>query len=267
MRLALVASVAIGMTLGILGVYLVMRRVVFFGLVLANAATLGAAVAQALGWPPEWLSLVAGVVTATALGEAGSSTRVSDEALLGWAYAAAASATVLILSRAAGGSVDTLHLLFGNVLAIEASHVIALLVLAAAVGLLQLLLAPRFLLVTFDAEGGEGRRSEDAALGARAEPVDWHRNGCRGARDRRALDLRAAGVAVDGGVAPHAQYQGRLRRGRGPGRRSPGTGAGRLVLPRSRPRVRRAQPCWCSPSRLRRSAAKSRRPRASPPGP
>ena len=152
MRLALIASVAIGMTLGLLGVYLIMRRVVFFGLVLANAVTLGAAVAQALGWPPEWLSLVAGVSTAAALGEAGASGRVSDEALLGWAYAAAASATVLILSRAAGGSVDTLHLLFGNVLAIQASHVVALVLLAIVVGCLHLLLAPRFLLVTFDAE-------------------------------------------------------------------------------------------------------------------
>jgi ABC-type Mn2+/Zn2+ transport system permease subunit len=152
MRLALIASVAIGMTLGLLGVYLIMRRVVFFGLVLANAVTLGAAVAQVLGWPPEWLSLVAGVSTAAALGEARASTRVSDEALLGWAYAAAASATVLILSRATGGSVDTLHLLFGNVLAIQASHVVALVLLAMVVGCLHLLLAPRFLLVTFDAE-------------------------------------------------------------------------------------------------------------------
>jgi zinc transport system permease protein len=152
MRLALMASVAIGMTLGLLGVYLIMRRVVFFGLVLANAVTLGAAVAEALGWPPEWLSLVAGMSTAAALGEAGASRRVSDEALLGWAYAAAASATVLILSRAAGGSVDTLHLLFGNVLAIQPSHVVALALLAVVVGCLQLILAPRFLLVTFDAE-------------------------------------------------------------------------------------------------------------------
>jgi ABC-type Mn2+/Zn2+ transport system permease subunit len=143
---------AIGMTLGMLGVYLAMRRVVFFGLVLANAATLGAAVAEAFGWPPEAVSVAAGVGAAVALGEAGSSTRVSNEALMGWAYAAAASTTVLILSRAAGGSVDTLHLLFGTVLSVQVSHVIALVVLAAAVGLLQLLLSPRFLLITFDTE-------------------------------------------------------------------------------------------------------------------
>ena len=46
MRLALAASIAAGVALGVLGVYLVIRRVVFLGLVVANAATLGAALAQ-----------------------------------------------------------------------------------------------------------------------------------------------------------------------------------------------------------------------------
>jgi ABC-type Mn2+/Zn2+ transport system permease subunit len=155
MQMALLASVATGTSLGILGVYLAVRRVVFFGLVLANAATLGAAVAETLGWPQVTLSVAAGVAAATALGEVGSSTRVSDESLMGWAYAAASAATVLVLSQAAGGSVDTLHLLFGNVLAIKTSHVIALLIQAAVVVLVHLLFWRRFLLVTFDAEAAK----------------------------------------------------------------------------------------------------------------
>ncbi len=152
MQMALLASVATGVSLGMLGVYLVIRRVVFFGLVLANAATLGAAVAETVGWPPETLSIAAGIVAAAGLGEVGSSTRVSDESLMGWAYATASAATVLILSQVAGGSADTLHLLFGNVLAVQTSHVIALLIQAAVVVFLHFLFSRRFLLVTFDAE-------------------------------------------------------------------------------------------------------------------
>ena len=152
MQMALLASVATGMSLGLLGVYLSIRGVVFFGLVLANAATLGAAVAEALGWPQATLSVAAGIVVAAGLGEGGSSRRVSDESLMGWAYSAAAAATVLILSQAAAGNVDTLHLLFGNVLAIQARHVITLLIEAAVVVLLHALFWRRFLLVTFDAE-------------------------------------------------------------------------------------------------------------------
>ena len=89
------------------------------------------------------------------LARSGRRRGVSDESMMGWAYAAAASATVLILSQAAGGSVDTLHLLFGNVLAIQTSHVIALLIQAAVVLSLHVLFWRRFLLVTFDAEAAK----------------------------------------------------------------------------------------------------------------
>ena len=152
MRLALVASVATGLSLGILGVYLVIRRVIFFGLVLANVATLGAAIAQAMGWPPEVISFAAAVTAAAALGQVDASKRLSTESIMGWAYAAASSATVLVLSWTATGSSDTLHLLFGNVLAVESNHARALAVLAAVVVLAQLSLMRRFLLVTFDPE-------------------------------------------------------------------------------------------------------------------
>lgn len=155
MRLALVASVATGASLGILGVYLVMRRVVFLGLVLANVATLGAAVAEAIGWSPEAVSLAAAVAAAAILGEVGASNRVSAESLMGWAYAAASSATVLILSQVAGGGSHTMDLLYGNVLAVPASHVVGLTVLAAAVVTAQIIFMPRFVLVTFDPESAQ----------------------------------------------------------------------------------------------------------------
>jgi zinc transport system permease protein len=152
MQLALMASIATGVSLGVLGVYLVIRRVVFLGLVVANAATLGAALAQIGGWPPDLMSVVAAVGAAVALGRAGISNRLSAESLMGWAYAAASSATVLVLSSGAGGSADTLHLLFGNVLAVQTSSVAVLTIVALSTVAMQLLFGRRFLLVTFDPE-------------------------------------------------------------------------------------------------------------------
>lgn len=152
MRLALIASIATGVSLGVMGVYLVIRRVVFLGLVVANAATLGAALAQAVGWTPELTSLAAAVGAAVALGGVETSGRMSAESLMGWAYATASSATVLILSSVAGGSTDTFHLLFGNVLAVQDSDVVELTVIAVVIALVQVLFGPRFLLITFDPE-------------------------------------------------------------------------------------------------------------------
>src|ERR1700680_764080 len=152
MRLALIAAVATGASLGLMGVYLVIRRVVFLGLVLANAATVGSALAQVFGWQPEAASITASVIAALALGALPAPRRVSSESLMGWAYAAASSTTVLIMAGAAKADADTLHLLFGNLLAVSLSHAVGLVLVALAIGLLHMSFRRRFLLVTFDPE-------------------------------------------------------------------------------------------------------------------
>ena len=155
MRLALVASIAAGASLGIIGVYLVIRRVVFLGLVLANVATVGAAIAEAFNWSPEVVSVVASVAAALALGLVPAPRRVSTESLMGWSYAAAASAPVLILAAVSAPDADTLHMLFGNLLAVSVSHTVGLVVVGLVIGLAHALFSQRFLLVTFDAEVAE----------------------------------------------------------------------------------------------------------------
>jgi ABC-type Mn2+/Zn2+ transport system permease subunit len=155
MRLALVASAAMGAALGLIGVYLVIRRVVFLGLVLANAATVGAAAAEVLGWSSEIASVTTAVAAALGFGLVRRPRRVSDESLMGWAYAAASAAPVLILSAASAPDADALHMLFGNVLAVSGIHTVGLVVVALGIGLAHVLFARRFLLVTFDADGAQ----------------------------------------------------------------------------------------------------------------
>jgi ABC-type Mn2+/Zn2+ transport system permease subunit len=152
MRVALLASVAASVPLSVLGVYLVIRRVVFLGLALANAATVGAAVAQIVDWPPEVAAVITAVATALGLGVLPAPRHVAAESVIGWAYAAAASLTVLILAGAARADADTLHLLYGNVLAVSRGHAIGLIAVGIVIGLLHGLFGSRFLLVTFDAE-------------------------------------------------------------------------------------------------------------------
>jgi zinc transport system permease protein len=155
MRLALIAAVAAGASLGIIGVYLVIRRVVFLGLVLANAATVGAAAAEVFDWSPEISSVIVAVAAALGLGLVQRPRRVSAESLMGWAYAAASSTPVLILAVAGAPDADTLHMLFGNLLAVSAGHAAGLVVLALTIGLTQLFFSRRLLLVTFDAEAAQ----------------------------------------------------------------------------------------------------------------
>jgi ABC-type Mn2+/Zn2+ transport system permease subunit len=150
MRLALITSIATGASLGLMGVYLVFRRIAFMGLVLANAATVGAALAELLGWNLHITSIAATVLAAPALGTIQAPRRIPAESVMGWGYAATSSATVLILARAAAADTDTLHLLFGNPLAVSLSRTIELVIVALAIGVIHVLVTRRFLLINID---------------------------------------------------------------------------------------------------------------------
>jgi ABC-type Mn2+/Zn2+ transport system permease subunit len=155
MQVALAASIAGSVSLGLMGVYLSVRRMVFLGLVLANAATAGAALAQVLGWPPQVTAAGVSLVAALGLGALPPARRVAAESVVGWAYSAAASAAVLILAGAAAGEADTMHLLYGNVLAVSPSHALGLVGVTVAVLVVHALFGRRFLLVTFDEEAAQ----------------------------------------------------------------------------------------------------------------
>jgi zinc transport system permease protein len=155
MRLALLAALSSGAALGVLGVYLVTKRIVFLGLVLANAATVGGAVAHLVGWTPEIAGAGTALATAIALGALPASTRVSNESVMGWAYAAASAATVLVLAQASAADTDTMHFLFGNLLAVSPVHAASLVVMAAVTAAAHTTFMRRFLVSTFDPEAAQ----------------------------------------------------------------------------------------------------------------
>ena len=150
MRLAAVAGAAAALTLSLLGVYVVLKRVVFVGLALANLATLGAATALALHWPVELTAMVAALAGAAALALLATPRRVPPESLVGWVYAASAALTVLLIARSAGADNDAMRLLYGNVLAVTRGEVALLIGVAVVVLALHVVFAKRFVLVVFD---------------------------------------------------------------------------------------------------------------------
>lgn len=151
MRLAAVAGVAAALSLSVMGVYVVLKRVVFVGLTLANVATLGAAAALAVGLPVEATAVAAALAGAAGLALATQPRRIPAESVVGWGFAAASSATVLVLARTTADG-DAMRLLFGNVLAItrhEAAFMVAVALAAVAV---HAVFAKRLVLVVFDPE-------------------------------------------------------------------------------------------------------------------
>jgi zinc transport system permease protein len=159
-RDALYGALLIGVTCSVLGVYVVLRRIVFVGAALAELSSLGIALAiwmagrgMALGavTDPVVVSLIvtfAGVVffsTSTGRG------RVPPDATIGVVYAAAAAAAILFIAKATTGEAHDL-LLHGNILGITRRDWLVLLGVAVPVLLLHAVFFKEFLFVSFDRE-------------------------------------------------------------------------------------------------------------------
>ena len=166
LRHALYASVVIGFVCPLVGVYLVLRRLVFLGVALPQISAAGIAFAYLLHtlglhlYPHEAeeqlmaltgsiLFLVVALVALVALQLRG---RGMVEGRVGVTYAAAAAASILFVAANPYGESTLLALLRGEVLGLSLSQFWATIIVYGGLGLSVLLLQKEFTFVSFDRE-------------------------------------------------------------------------------------------------------------------
>lgn len=159
-REALYGALVIGVVCSVLGVYVVLRRIVFVGAALAQLSSAGIALALFLGgfgltaWLGQHPTAVAMVVTllgAVFFGLGGGRQLISSEASIGVTYAVAASVGILLVAKATHGEAHDL-LLQGNILGISRADTLVLLGVSVPVLLLHAVFYKEFLFVSFDRE-------------------------------------------------------------------------------------------------------------------
>jgi ABC-type Mn2+/Zn2+ transport system permease subunit len=160
-REALYGALVIALACSVLGVYVVLRRIVFVGAALAQLSSAGIAlalfisgfgIASGLGAHPVTLSLVVTLAGALffSMGGAGRG-RVPPDAGIGVAYAVAAAAGIVLVAKAATGEAHDIFLQ-GNILGITRRDTVVLLAVSVPVLLVHLALYKEFLFVSFDRE-------------------------------------------------------------------------------------------------------------------
>lgn len=153
-RYAAIASVLAGAVSAYLGVYVLLRRIVFVGIAIAQIATLGVALGHLLGLHQAeaafGMSLVG--VTFFALHRQG---RIPRESAIGVAYAGASAFTILCVAKNPIGEMDVLSLVFGNVLGVTVTQLWILGGLAAGVLALHACCAKELLFTAFDPDMAE----------------------------------------------------------------------------------------------------------------
>jgi ABC-type Mn2+/Zn2+ transport system permease subunit len=162
---ALVASVLVGTVCPLVGVYFVLRRMVFLGVALPQVSAAGIAFAF-LGYkivvgPHEHLEVserfiaVLGSVTFTlgvtlALSLFERRGRGTVEARIGTTYAVAAAATIIFLAKDPHGDAQMVNLLKGDILATTSASLTTMEVVFAAVVIVLFACRKELLLVSFD---------------------------------------------------------------------------------------------------------------------
>ncbi len=156
MQQALLASLLAGVTCAFLAVFVVLKRVVFVGIALAQLSSAGVALALLLGLTAGWhltLSSLVFMLAGVALFSAPLGGRqLPREAIIGIAYAVASALGILLVARSAAGESHMLYLLFGNILAVTPLDNWLMGGVFAAVALIHYLFHKEFVLVSFDPE-------------------------------------------------------------------------------------------------------------------
>lgn len=122
MRRALVASLALAMGCGPVGVFLVLRRMSLIGDAMSHAVLPGAALGFLVaGLSLFWMSLggfVAGLLVALLSGMMARVTQLREDASFAAFYLISLATGVLLVSTH-GSNVDLMHVLFGTILAVD----------------------------------------------------------------------------------------------------------------------------------------------------
>ena len=121
MQNALIASLLIAATCGIIGSYVVLRRLAFIGDALAHTALPGVVIAYMNGWSLVGGALAAGVMTALGIGWMARKSTLREDTAIGVIFTAMFALGILLMSRLQSFR-DVSHILFGNILGVQSQE-------------------------------------------------------------------------------------------------------------------------------------------------
>src|SRR3954468_3322222 len=158
MKWPLIAVLILPWLLVYLGLHIVQRGVIFVDLALAQTAAFGTCMALLFGYDVhDWQSYAfslgftffgAALLTFTRT----RNQRVPQEALIGIVYVVAAAASILALSKSAGGNEELQRSLVGELLVVHPEDVIKTFALFVAVGIAHFIFRKKFLAISASSE-------------------------------------------------------------------------------------------------------------------
>jgi ABC-type Mn2+/Zn2+ transport system permease subunit len=147
---ALGASLIVGIVCPVLGTYVVLRGMAFFGDALAHIILPGVVIAFLMGWPIGLGALIVGILAALLIGFISKRREIREDAAIGVVFAGAFALGIALLSLQRSYAVDLTHILFGNLLGVTTADLWLAGVLGGIVILTVFAFYKEFLVLSFD---------------------------------------------------------------------------------------------------------------------
>jgi manganese/iron transport system permease protein len=150
---SLAAAAIVGVVCAVVGTFVVLRGMAFFGDALSHAILPGVALtylAAGANGPLFWGALGAAVLTALGIGKISQDQKLREDTAIGVVFAGALALGIALMSTVRSYSVDLTHILFGNILAITNNDLLLIGGFGLAVLLTVLAAYKEFVAVAFD---------------------------------------------------------------------------------------------------------------------
>ncbi|MCM8775141.1 MAG: metal ABC transporter permease [Candidatus Omnitrophica bacterium] len=152
MRNALLAAILASIACGIVGTYVVVKRIVFISGGIAHAAFGGIGLGFFLGINPVLAVIPFCLLSALAIGGMSKKSRLPEDTIIGIYWAMGMALGVILIGLAPGYAPDLFGYLFGNILTVPSSDLVLMLVLDGIIIITVRLFYKEFLALSFDEE-------------------------------------------------------------------------------------------------------------------
>jgi zinc transport system permease protein len=154
MRNALLAGVLAAIACGVVGVYVVVKKIVFISGGIAHASFGGIGIGYFLGINPVLGALLFAIASALTMGMVTRKTKLPEDTVIGVLWAVGMAIGIIFVKLTPGYAPDLFSYLFGDILFVPVSDLILMLVLDIVIISVVLLLNKEFLILSFDEEFG-----------------------------------------------------------------------------------------------------------------
>jgi zinc transport system permease protein len=154
MRNALVAGFLAAIACGIVGVYVVVKRVVFISGGIAHASFGGIGLGYLVGISPVLGAVFFTLASALGMGLVTRKTKLPEDTAIGILWAMGMALGIIFIGLSPGYAPDLFSYLFGNILTVPFSDLILMLILDAIIVSIVIALYKGFLALSFDEEFG-----------------------------------------------------------------------------------------------------------------